>query len=153
MKKMLALFLLWPSLAFGAQVDYILKFADEATARAALASRLRSDENGVLQWPQEYCIPGIQLWRNSQDVGGTDGQGNAIVTHSYLPGFFILCSLTIVLPALRDNAAVQVVIDRDMAKARQAGAVIKSNVSNAILQDIRIAPLYMGTDLPYGNMQ
>lgn len=120
-------------------IDYILKFADEATAKTALASRLIVNE-----WPLDHCIPDVKVWRASQDVGGV---------HTFLTGFFIIVSLGGIMPALRDLAVVQVVIDRDLAKARQAGAVIKSNVSNAILQDLRFAPVFAGSDFPYGAMQ
>lgn len=121
-------------------IDYFLKFADEATAKAALAQHLDAAGN----WGASYVIGGITVWRNSQDVG---------ITHTPLAGFFMLVSLPTIVPALRDAAAVQVVIDRDMAKARQVGAVIKSNLSAPLLQDIRIAPVFAGTDLPYGAMQ
>ena len=130
-------------------IDYILRYADEATAKTALASRLKPDDQGVLQWPGDYCLPGVQMWRQSQDT--IDGNGNTV--HAYLTGFYILVSLPIVLPALRDLAAVQVVVDRDKAVARQAGAVIKSNVSNAILQDIRWSPVYAGSNNPWGTWQ
>lgn len=124
-------------------IDYFLKYADEATAKTALASRVRGGE-----WPTEYCIAGVTIWRASQDTLA----GNGGIVHTPLAGFFILVSLPNIIPALRDLAAVQVVIDRDLALARQAGAVIKSNVTNAILQDMVISPVFAGTDLPYGNM-
>lgn len=130
-------------------IDYILKFADEATAKAALASRLKADDQGVTQWPTDYCLPGITIWRTSQDV--SDGQGGFI--HTPLVGFFILISLPNILPALRDLAVVQVVIDRELARTRTIGAVIKSNVTNAILQDIHFSPVYAGSDFPFGSMQ
>lgn len=121
-------------------IDYFMKYADEATAKTALASRLTSDGG----WPLDLCIPGVQFWRVSQDNG--DG------SHNYLPGFFIVVSLPTIVPALRDLGSVQVVIDREKAKARQSGAVIKSNVSNAILQDLMFSPVPAGADFPYGNM-
>lgn len=120
-------------------IDYFLKFADEATALAALQQFTNRTD-----WPLDYCIPGIQLWRVSQDVAGV---------HTFLPGFFVLVSLRNLVPALRDLAAVQVVIDRDKGNAGQVGAVVKSNVSNLILQDIRIAPVFAGINLPYGAFQ
>jgi hypothetical protein len=123
-------------------IDYILKYANEAAAKTALASRLNAGE-----WPTDYFLPGITIWRDSQDV--PDGQGGFI--HTPLTGFFILVSLPNVLPALRDLAAVQVVVDRDLAKARQPGAVIKSNVTNAILQDLRWSPILAGSDNPWGT--
>jgi hypothetical protein len=135
-------------------IDYFLKYADEATAKTALAQYLVMDRDGVGQWPLDLCIPDVKIWRDSQDVTtpGPNGKG-PIITHTYLPGFFILVSLDRVRPALVNLPAVQVVIDREKAVARQAGAVIKSGVSNAVLQDIRISPVFSGSDIPYGNMQ
>lgn len=140
MKKLFLIFWLFSFPAFAGQIDYYLKFADEATALSALQNFTNRAD-----WPTDYCIPNIQLWRNSQDNG--DG------SHNYLNGFFVLCSFNRNVNAFTNLAAVQVVIDRDKANQRLAGGVIKSNVSNLILQDIRIAPVFQGTDLPYGNMQ
>lgn len=128
-------------------IDYILKFASEDAAKTALASRLSRDEKGVLHWPSEYCLPGLTVWRDSQDT--IDAEGNTI--HTPLTGFFILVSLDRVLPALRDAAAVHVVVDRDKAVARDKTAVIKSNVSVAILKDLRWSPVYQGSDNPWGT--
>jgi hypothetical protein len=134
-------------------IDYFLKFASEAAAKTALSSRLGTDEQGNLVWPRSYCFPGLQFWLASQDVAGTDSDGNPILTHTYLPGYFIMVSLPNVLAALRDSAPVQIVIDRDLAASRSQGAVIKSNVSVAILQDLRFSPVPAGSDYPFGNMQ
>jgi hypothetical protein len=144
MKKFLFTVLLLISPAYAGQIDYYLKFSDEATALAQLQLFINSTS-----WPTDYCIPNIQIWRNSQDI--VDGQGN--VTHAYLTGFFVLCSFKQNINALTNLAPVQVVIDRDKAKARLVGGVIKSNLSNPILQDIRISPIFSGTDLPYGSFQ
>lgn len=125
-------------------IDYILKYKSEAAAKTALASRLKEGE-----WPSDYCLPGITIWRESQDT--FDSDGNAV--HTPLTGFYILVSLERAIPALRDLAAVQVVVNRDKAVERQAGAVIKSNVSNEILQDIRWSPVYAGSENPWGTWQ
>jgi hypothetical protein len=138
-------------------IDYFLKYADEATAKTALAQFLITDRDGVAQWPTDLCIPDVKIWRASQDVTtnvtGLGGETMPVVTHAYLPGFFILVSLDRIRPALVNLPAVQAVLDREKAVARQAGAVIKSNLSNAVLQDIRISPVFAGSDIPYGNMQ
>jgi hypothetical protein len=64
-------------------IDYILKYATEAAAKTALASRLVNDAQGIPQWPQDYCIAGVTVWRDSQDL--PDGQGG--FTHTPLAGF------------------------------------------------------------------
>jgi hypothetical protein len=55
--------------------------------------------------------------------------------------------------ALKNLAAVQVVLDRDKCNTRQTGCVVKSNVTNTVLQDIRMSPIFAGSDFPFGGMQ
>lgn len=134
--------------------DYYLKFADEATAKTTLAAYLTPDGD----WPGNVLRTGgpggadLKFWRASQDVAGTDADGNPTVTHSYLPGFFILYSDMRLIPALRDAAFVQVVLDRDKAIKRQAGGVIKSTVPIALLKDLRWSPVWAGDSPPWGTM-
>ena len=52
-------------------IDYVLKFTDQATAKAALSAHLKA---GL--WRDDYCIGGLTVWRASQDT--TDGQGNVV---------------------------------------------------------------------------
>lgn len=144
MKRLILILLLMASPATAGQIDYYLKFADEATALAALRKFTNRDE-----WPTDYCVPGLQVWRASQDA--TDAEGN--VTHKYLPGFFVLCSFTKEITALVNHAAVQVVLNRDKANARKAGGVVQSTLTNPVLQDIRISPVFAGSDNPYGDMK
>ena len=139
MKWLLALSLLI-SPCYAGQIDYFLKFTDEASGLAALQSF-----TGQSTWPMDYCVPGIQAWRDSQD--NPDG------THNYISGFIVICSFKVERPALTNNAAVQIVVDRDKAKLRQAGAVLKSNFTNIILQDIRFSPIIAGSDEPWGAWQ
>jgi len=130
-----------------AQTDYFLQFASEAAALTALQS-----VTGSSIWPQDYAFPGLQFWRASQDSTGVDSSSNPITTHNYLAGFFVMLSLQSARPALLNSSAVQIVLDRDKANARQAGAVLKSNVSGVVLQDLRFQPVPAGADYPYGNM-
>ena len=154
MKKLLvALLTLLPIPALAGQIDAVLKFADEPTALTALANFVGKNEQNQATWDMTSTIRDVKVWRASQDVSGTDGQGNATVTHTYLPGFFVLISLDNPPAALKNLAAVQVVLDRDKCGARQTGCVVKSNVTNTVLQDIRMSPIFAGSDIPFGGMQ
>lgn len=125
-----------------AQYDCVLKFASRAAAKADAVAMMQTvlDDQGVRQWLFSNCVE-VDVWRNSQDVGDA---------HTLLSGFFVLISLPQVVPALRDHAAVQLVVDRDKMNARQAGAVLATGLSNAILQDIRISPIFAGMNPPWG---
>lgn len=135
-------------------IDALLKFASLAAAIADPVVQAHMDAAQTL-FRSDYVIPDVKVWRNSQDVAGTDAQGNPTITHTYLPGYFVLVSLRTLTPAaiaLRDHAALQIVIDSDKAAARQTGMVIKSNVAGAILQDIRMQPIFAGRDYPFGGL-
>lgn len=142
MKKLFFIlaFLLNGSFAHADDIDYFLRFANENAALTAFQNFTNRTE-----WPLDYCLPGIQIWQSSLD--------NADGSHNYVSGFIVMCSFKRVIPALVNLAQVQIVIDRDLARQRAAGAVIKSNVSNAVLQDLRFSPVVAGSDYPFGNMQ
>lgn len=144
------------SVAFAApakadQYDAIVKFNTLAAAKADPDVQKFWNASGG-DWDRSGVIE-VQVWRASQDVTGTDADGNPTVTHTYLPGLFWLISLPRLVPALRDNTAIQVVLNRDKCRARVAGCVIKSNVSNAVLQDIRISPTFEADAYPFGAFQ
>jgi len=130
---------------FADQIDVVLKFASRAAARS---DPIVSQHYDVMQdlFAQDRVIPDLKVWRMSQDVNGA---------HTMLPGWFLLVSLQSgrVPDALRDHPAVQIVINRDKANARQAGAIIRSTVSAALLQDLRFEPMFAGSDYPWGAWQ
>src|SRR5581483_5730486 len=117
-------------------IDSILKFPDEPTAMAALTGHVIAGA-----WMMDHVVP-VTVTR--------------ISTGLPIAGFTVLIALTndqaAKLAFLRNHAAVQLVIDRDKAAARQAGAVIKSTVGGAILQDIVVSPAFAGSDYPWGGL-
>jgi len=131
------------------QTNYVLKFSSRAAAQADAVAGLETilDDQGARQWLASNSVE-VTIWRNSQDT--VDGSGN--VVHTPLSGFFVLISLDRVVDALLNHSAVQLVIDRDKMNARQPGFILKSGVSNAILQDLRISPIFAGMDVPWGVM-
>jgi len=133
-------------------IDCFLKFASLAAALAdaqALA-HTQLDDQGVRQFMADHVVGQVQVWRASQDVAGTDADGNPTVTHTFLPGRFFTVSGENLPAALINHAAVQVCVNRDKASARTSGMVVKSNVSLALLQDLRFSPVWEGADYPFG---
>jgi hypothetical protein len=125
-------------------IDALVKFADLATAQADPVVQQHMDALHTL-FRADYVLADVKVWRASQDVGNV---------HTFLTGWFVLISLPSLTPAaiaLRDHAALQVCIDADKAKLRQAGMVLKSNVGG-ILQDVRMGPIFAGRDYPFGAL-
>ncbi|MES2367476.1 MAG: hypothetical protein V4563_16490, partial [Pseudomonadota bacterium] len=71
--------------------------------------------------------------------------------HTPLAGWYGIISVPQVLPGLVNHSALQIGIDRDLAAAG-ATAIIKCNIT-AILQDLRFAPVFMGSAYPFGNLR
>jgi hypothetical protein len=106
-----AAFLLFTApLARADQYDAVLKYATRADAINDPNVQQHMDALRTL-FAADRVIPDIKVWRASQDTINGDGS----VTHNYLAGYFVLISLPRLVVALRDDAAVQVVIDRDLA--------------------------------------
>jgi hypothetical protein len=117
-------------------IDCILKFTSKAAALTALANHTDGQD-----WLPDHVLPDVKVWRTSQDVGDV---------HTYLTGYFVMISLPQAVPALNNIAAVQFVVDRDLANAWQPGMILKANLTNAVLQDLRVSPLFAGCDWPFG---
>lgn len=134
------------------QIDAIFHFASVAAARAdpIVQQYMSRGDDGQLQFRGDLTVANVRVWRPSADVAGTDSDGNPTVTHTYLTGFFVFVSADHVVPALRDHPALQVAVDRDKMNARQAGMVLKNNVTAPILQDMRFEPILAGMDPPWG---
>jgi hypothetical protein len=122
-------------------IDYFVKYASLAAAKADPLVQAHMDQLQTIFDESRVLINPV-VWRASQDVNGV---------HTPLTGFYLVISLPNLVPALRDAASVQVVIDREKANARQPGAVIKSNLTTAVLQDIRFEPVFAGCDYPFGG--
>lgn len=128
------------------QYDAVLKYATRADAAADPNVQQHMDQLRTL-FAGDRVIPDIKVWRASQDTINGDGS----VTHNYLAGYFVLISLPRLVVALRDDAAVQVVINRDLANQGLPGAIVRSAVGAAVLQDIRFEPVFAGSNYPWGS--
>lgn len=131
------------------QIDVVLKFASIAAAKADPTVQQYRNQIEDL-WAGDSVIPNVKVWRVSQDVAGTDVEGNPTVTHTYQTGFFVLVSLPRIVNVLRDHAAVQFAVDREKMNTRDSGMVLRKTVSNAILNDFRFEPIFAGMEPPWG---
>lgn len=122
-------------------IDYFFKFATEAVAIADAAGSIYYSV-GDSQWNLYRVIPGLQIWRNSLDVAGV---------HTFLTGWYGVISLDSINNTLVNHAGLQLAIDREKSKAGQV-AIIRSNLTNAVLQDLRFQPVFAGSNYPFGNM-
>lgn len=132
------------------QIDVLLKFATVTAARGdPIIQRYMSPDQATFS--PDLVIPNIHAWKASQDVPSIDADGTPIVTHTYLPDFYVLVSLPQAVPDLRDDTATTLAIDRDKMNARQSGMTIKTTLARPELQDIRFEPVFAGMDPPWGN--
>lgn len=130
-------------------IDAILRFTDFNTAKADVIAQGYMDQLHAL-FKADQVIPDLKVWRASQDVIGTDGDGQPTVTHTYLSGWFCLVSVVTIPNNLKNLSAIQFAYNRDLANARQP-CILKSNVSVPLLADLRFSPVFMGSDLPWGQ--
>jgi len=134
------------------QIDAVFRFNSLADAVADPTVQQYMDQLRTL-FLTDQAITDLQVWRVSQDVAGVSPDGIPIVTHSYLGGFYLYVSLPRVVLSLRDHPNLQVAIDRDAANTRRPGMILKSNLTNAVLQDVRFQPVFAGADYPWGAWQ
>lgn len=130
--------LLLASPARGDDFDYVLRFANLATAKAdaiAAADALNVDAS---DFASDHAMQ-VAVTR--------------ISTGADVPGFYVLISFPRAVPALLNHPALQVAIDRDRCKARLSGCIVRSTIGAQVLQDITISPVYMGSDFPWGGLK
>ncbi len=117
-------------------IDYILGFNNRANAKedGPAASHFHIDTDA---WQADH----------TQEVRVTRiSTGNDVP-----PGFYVMISSSVPIAELLDHPALKIAIDRDKANARQAGAVLRTTLSNPVLQDVVINPVYAGADFPWGQ--
>lgn len=119
------------------QFDYVLRFADTATARVdAQAMRHYLVTDTIPDWDHSHAMQ-VQVRRISTGVP--------------IAGFFVLISLDHAEPLLLNHTALQVAINRDKCNAHQSGCMIRSTLGATILQDMMISPVFAGSNFPWGG--
>lgn len=161
---LVALLLLAAPNARADTIDYFMKFAGEAQAKAAaemlaghydptVSVLAGTGQSVVLGWAKDHTIANVQVWRPSQDVPGTDSLGNDIVTHTYQTGWFCIVAITspAPIPALLNSPNLAFALNRTKREAGQA-FVVKNNIG-ALITDIAVSPLpAMNNYYPIGGM-
>lgn len=139
-------------------IDHLLAYATQAAAQAeplmAPYYVAPSTQNGVAipgSWRGDVCIPGVFVWAPAQDVTTTDPTtGVVTVTHTpYDTQWRIIISLPQQDAGLSASAACELVADRDKANAGQA-FILQSQLSDAQLAALMIAPTFAGSNYPFG---
>lgn len=128
-------------------IDYFFKFLTEAAAIADAAGSIYY--TSTAKWNADRVVPDLQIWRNSQDVAGPLVNGVPTIVHTLLTGWFGVVSLDHIDATLLNHAALQVALDRDKAAAGLP-AILKSNVTTAMLNDLRFQPVFAGASYPFG---
>lgn len=123
-------------------IDYFFKFTNVAAAKADPVVQQNMDTLRTI-WRNDYVLVDLQVWRPSQDVAGpNDSFGNPTVIHTFLTGWFVMVSLPNQVPVLLNHSALQFALDRDGPPY-----VIKNNIG-AVMQDVRVSPIFMGSHYP-----
>lgn len=142
--------------------DYVLSFADQATAQAdPVVGKYWNPGNPKANppipgaWRGDCVIRGVQVWSPANDVTTPttfNGQTVNVVTHTFLPGFWLVISKTNRDAAL-DNigAPLVLVADRDAANAGAPATtfILFANEAIATLDQMHIQPVFAGSNYPF----
>ena len=121
-------------------VDYFLKWADEASAKAdavMLAGYLNTDAQSLKQWARDKVLPNVQVWRPSQDVGGV---------HTFLTGWFAIIGINRQVTVLLNATALQFALNRDGPPY-----IVRNNIGG-IITDVAVSPVFLGSHYPVGGL-
>lgn len=137
-------------------IDYLLCAPDEPTARAdatLAAFYLAASWMSPGGWDGSCVIPSVQVWLDSGDVTtGTDPiTGQPIVTHSPLPGFWLVVSQVQRNAALEASPYLMLGADRDAASPTNTGIfVFGPGQSAARFVGAHVSPTFAGSAYPFG---
>ena len=133
--------------------DYLLKFADEATAESdpVMAARYyRPPTTGPAgdfpgAWAGDRVIPGVQVWDPANDttvtIEGPNGSFQA-VKHQYLDGFWLVIAETKQLADLDSHPNLLILADRDDPNATW----IIDNTGDPNWRRHMMQPLFAGSE-------
>lgn len=129
--------------------DYVLSFTDQPTAQAdpVVGKYWRAGNPGA--WDSSRCFPGQQVWNPAQDVTTPqtiNGQTVNVVTHTFLPGWFITIALAARDPALDSHPNLVLIADADEADkgVPPTQYLLYANEPVAQMDGLRIQPLPAG---------
>ena len=124
--------------------DFFCRWADEAAAKQD-AERLAQyfGHPQVSDWRRNWFLPNVKAWRPSQDTFTTNSPPQII--HNYLTGWFGILAL--------DHLEDVILNDNSLAFALNRNGppyIIKNNIG-AIIQDIAVSPIFVGSHYPMGG--
>ena len=136
-------------------IDYILRYDDEAAAKAD--AEVLADAMGVPSaedWQRQHTIPDVQAWQPTQDtievVPPTEGMpAHERTVHSYIAGYFVAVALDREERVLLDAPALQFALDREACNIGKP-FVIRNNIGQ-LIQDIAWEPMFAGSSYPLGG--
>ena len=114
-------------------IDHLLRFADEATAMAALPAYVSEGiEPGSRFWDLTCIIPDVKAYRITGTETVEDGMGGTYEreVRAYLPGWYIIIARP----------------DRD----RETGAVLHAITTPEDLATLYLEPTFAGSAYPFG---
>ena len=127
-------------------IDHLLRFADEATAMAALPAYVSEGiEPGALIWDMTCVIPDVAAYRVTGTEAIDDGEGGTYEheVREYLPGWYLIIARTERDPALEGEACV-------LIGDRETGAVLHAITTPEDLATLYLEPTFAGSAYPFG---
>lgn len=118
-------------------IDHLLKFADEATAKAdpIVGAYWIAGDDGPGAWRGDICIPAATVTQ--------------ISTGTVLPYWYLVVALAALDTALADHPGCMLVADRDAAN-RSEPFILKSALPQEQLADYSVSPVFAGSNYPFG---
>lgn len=127
-------------------IDYLLRFADEAAAMAALpAHTVEGIEPGARLWADSYVFPDVKAFRilGTQMVENGIGGAYEDEVREYLPDYFVWIALAERDPAL-EGAPCVLIGDRDR------DVVLHTITTPEDLATLRLEPTPAGSHYSFG---
>lgn len=138
-------------------IDHLLKFSTEDEAKAdPVVGSYWTPAKGKSpgSWRADICIPGVQVWQPADDVTSQqkreDGSTIDVVTHSYLPFFYIAIAHGNADAKLQNHPNCVIVADRIAAERKEAFMKF-SALTAPELASHALAPMFAGTPYKFGE--
>lgn len=129
-------------------IDHLIRFDTEEQALndPALAPfRSGGDLDG------SRCIAGVRVWRPADDTTEVV-EGETVVSHSYLPYWYVMVSTPAPDASLRDHPTCMLVTDREAANAGEPDFVLHTAIPPEDLGLYMLEPVFAGSNYPFGEV-
>lgn len=116
-------------------IDYLEKFASEDDAKADPVVGAYF-VNGA--WRDTVCVPGVKVWDSRLDVAGTDADGNPIITHQFMPYWYVMIASDVPNDTLLNAASCALAVDWS------GPTVLKSDIPINQIAFYQVSPVIEG---------